>query len=210
MLQLFENQILEYGGVLGMKKGLGKRYDKPMAITFGILTILFIALLSFDKNFFNWAFARHQNQLSWYIRPLFLIPFCFFSYKRSWCGIFGTIFLLLTSMFWFPQPSFTNDQVKSFLEMEQAYLTGQWGVAKILITLLVPISLSALALTFWKRNLWLGISVLILIALAKMLWSALFGGAAGSSVMAPAILGLVICIVSLYMGFRWQEKKKKS
>ncbi len=193
-----------------MKKGFGKRYDKPMAVALGILTILFIVLASIDKDFFNWAFARHQNQLSWYIRPLFLIPFCFFAYRRSWCGIFGTIFLLLTSMFWFPQPAFVNDQVKSFLEMEQAYLSGSWGVTKILITLLVPISLSALALAFWKRSLWLGISVMILIAVAKMLWSAVFGGASGSSVMPPAILGLVICIVLIHIGFRRLEKKKKS
>ncbi|MCM1565214.1 MAG: hypothetical protein NC238_04475 [Dehalobacter sp.] len=192
-----------------MKDGKLKRYDKPLAIAFGVLTILFIILASTNESFFNWVFARHQNQLSWFIRPLFLIPFCFFAYKRSWCGIFGTVFLLLTSMFWFPTPSVVNDQVKTFLQIEKEYLTVDWGTAKILISLLIPVSLTALGMAFWKRSLWLGISVLVFIAIAKMFWSVGFGGTSGSSVIAPAIIGLVICIVLIYIGFKKLEKKKK-
>ncbi|TCX48921.1 hypothetical protein [Dehalobacter sp. 14DCB1] len=192
-----------------MKDGRLKRYDKPLAIAFGVLTILFIILASTNESFFNWAFARHQNQLSWYIRPLFLIPFCYFAYKRSWCGIFGTVFLLLTSMFWFSTPNVVNDQVKSFLQIEKEYLTGDWGTTKILISLLIPVSLTALGMAFWKRSLWLGITVLIFIAVVKMLWSVVFGGASGSSVIAPAIIGLVICIVLIFIGFKKLEKKKE-
>lgn len=193
-----------------MKDGRLKRYDKPLAIAFGLLAILFIILAFTNEDFLNWIFARHQNQLSWYIRPLFLIPFCFFAYKRSWCGIFGTVFLLLTSMFWFPMPDVVNDQVNAFLQMEKEYLTGEWVTTKILISLLIPVSLAALGMAFWKRSLWLGISVLVFIAVAKMLWSVAFGGASGSSVIAPAIIGLVICIILIYVGFRKLEKKRKT
>ncbi len=146
--------------------------------------------------------------MSWYIRPLFLIPFCYFALKRSWGGIFGTVFFLLTSML-VPKPETVGDQVKSFLEMEQAYLTGNWGFAKIMITLLVPLSLGALALAFWKRSLWLGVSVLIFIAVAKMLWSVVFGGASGTSVIAPAILGLAVCIALICIGFVRLDKRKR-
>jgi hypothetical protein len=31
----------------------------------------------------TWAWARHHNILSWYIRPLFLLPFCLFAYRRG-------------------------------------------------------------------------------------------------------------------------------
>jgi ABC-type glycerol-3-phosphate transport system substrate-binding protein len=28
------------------------------------------------EEFTTWAWERHHNVLSWYIRPLFLLPFC--------------------------------------------------------------------------------------------------------------------------------------
>lgn len=112
-----------------------RKNDKQLGCFFFILTVLFVVLVLKNKSFFDWAFERHQNQLSWYIRPLFIIPFCYFAYKRSWAGIMGTIFLVLTSMFWFPKPSKVNEQVMEFLEMEKAYLTGDWGLSKVLISL---------------------------------------------------------------------------
>ena len=50
-------------------------------------------------EFAAWAWARHHNVLSWYIRPLFLLPFCYFAYKRSLWGITLTVVALATSMF---------------------------------------------------------------------------------------------------------------
>ncbi len=50
-------------------------------------------------EFLSWARARHHNPLSWYIRPLFLLPFCYFAYKRSMWGIALTLLALATSMF---------------------------------------------------------------------------------------------------------------
>ena len=194
--------------MLLVKKENSKPYNTFLALAFSVLTLLFIMLMFISPIFFDWAFARHHNPWSWYIRPLFLIPFCYFAYKRSWSGILGTLFLLMTSMFWFPAPEAANDQVSSFLLMEKEYLTGAWGWTKVLISLLIPASLTILGMAFWKRSLWLGISVLVFIAAAKMLWSFAFGGASGRSVMIPAILGLIVCIVSIYIGFMKLEKRK--
>ncbi len=187
-----------------------KQYDKFLAVIFGVLTLILLALAFTNKTFFEWAYERHQNQLSWYLKPLFLIPFCYFAYKRSWAGILGTIFLLLTSMFWFPKPTVISEQAKQFLEMEKEYLSGDWGFAKVLMSSLVPISLTALAVAFWKRSLWFGLSVIVFIAIAKMTWSVMFGGEAGKSIFIPAILGLVTCIILIYIGFRKLEKRKES
>ena len=184
------------------KSTASKRYDKLLALVFGALTILLIVLAFTNRAFFDWAYERHQNQLSWYIRPLFLIPFCYFAYRRSWTGIMGTLFVLLTSMFWFPKPAVVNEQVKQFLEMEKEYLSGGWGMTKILISLLVPISLTVIAAAFWKRNLWFGLSVMALIAVAKMIWSIAYGGEAGRSVLLPAVVGLVVCTGLIYLGYK--------
>lgn len=186
-----------------------KRLDRSLAMVFGGLSVLLIVFMIMNPAFFSWAFVRHQNLLIWYIRPLFLIPFCFFSYKRSLAGIFGTLFLLLTSMFWFPAPDAVGEQVHAFLEMEQSYLTGGWGLTKIAVSLLVPVSLAALSLAFWKRSLWFGIAVLAFIAVAKILWSAAFGGASGQAVLAPAVIGLVLCAALIYFGFVRLEKRKR-
>ncbi len=184
-----------------------KQSDKPLAIVFAVLSVLFIVTASVSTGFFDWVFARHQNQLSWYIRPLFLIPFCFFSFKRSFAGISITVFLLLTSMFWFPVPATVNNSVAEFLAMEKEYLLGEWSWVKIVTTILVPLSLIALSIAFWKRSLWMGISVMVFIAVAKMLWSVLFGGESGRSVILPAVAGLLICIALISVGFIRMQKK---
>ncbi len=179
-----------------------------MAIAFTLLTLLFLAAEVFYPGFFDWTFDRHQNLLSWYIRPLFIIPFCFFAYKRSWAGITGTIFLLLTSMFWFPKPEVAGEQVISFLKMEKDWLFGDWTFIKVLMTLMVPITLTALGMALWKRNLWFGLSVIVFIAVAKTAWSVVFGGESGKTVIIPAITGLLLCVVLIFIGFRKLEKRK--
>ena len=187
-----------------------QKYDKQLGGLFFILSILFIILAITNISFFDWAYERHQNQLSWYIRPLFIIPFCYFAYKRSWAGIMGTMFMVFTSMFWFPKPVEVSHQVLEFLEMEKEYLTGDWTLLKVLITLLIPASLSALAVAFWKRSLLLGMAVMVFIALAKISWSVAFGGESGKSVLVPAMVGLVICIILIFIGFKKMEKSRNN
>ena len=182
-----------------------RKYDKQLGALFFVLSVVFIIVMT-NKEFFEWAFERHQNQLSWYIRPIFIIPFCYFAFKRSWAGIMGTMLMVLTSMFWFPKPMDVNTQIIEFLEMEKEYLTSDWGIAKVLITMLVPASLSALAIAFWKRNLFFGIAVMVFIALAKIGWSVVFGGESGQSVIIPAMVGLGICILLVYFGYKKMER----
>ncbi len=81
------------------------------------------------NGFLSWAWERHHNVLSWYIRPLFLLPFCYFAYRRSLFGIVLTLVALATSMFWFPAPEQSSSGTLEFLAMEREYLTGEWTVA---------------------------------------------------------------------------------
>lgn len=80
------------------------------------------------------------------------MPFCYFSYRRSIKGIALTLLALATSMFWFPEPEHPAPKLVEFLAIEKEYLTGDWTLAKALLSLLVPVSLAALALVFWKRR----------------------------------------------------------
>lgn len=189
--------------------GLFRKYDRWVGFAFALLTIVFLVGSITNECFFNWVFERHQNQMSWYIRPIFLIPFCFFAYKHSWTGISLTILCLFTSMFWFSKPEIVSDQVKSFLQFEKDWLYLAWDYKKILLILSVPISFFALGLAFWKRSLWMGLGVVVLMATGKIIWSIENAGDSGKSIIIPAIIGLLLCFGFIYYGFRRIDRRNK-
>lgn len=179
-----------------------KKTDLIIGMILLAATIIFIILFMTNDAFFNWAFERHHNILSWYIRPLFIIPMVVFAFKKSYTGIFASIFALFTSMFWFPAPTNTNPKVIEFLAFEMEYLKGTWTAPKILMSLAVPLFFIMLLTAAWKRNWkWL-LGVIIGAAVLKSIWSIAFSGEAGMSVLKPAILGLIICIGGVAYFFR--------
>lgn len=190
-------------------KELVSKYDKSIALIFGLLTIAFIVTAMTSETFLSWVFERHQNQMSWFIRPVFLIPFCFFAYKRSWTGISITIFCLFTSMCWFGRPEIVSEQVKMFLQFEQDWLNAKWDYKKWLLVFTVPVSFIALGLAFWKRSLLMGLGVVVLMATGKIVWSIYSAGEVGKSILVPATVGLALCVILIYYGFRQLEKSKK-
>ncbi len=160
------------------------------------------------NDFLAWSWARHHNILSWYIRPLFIIPFIYFAYKRSWLGMIGTVIALVTSMFWFPAPLTVDPAVAQFLAAEREYLTGVWTAPKILLTLIVPAFFILLGLAFWRRSWWHGVAVINLAAIGKVVWSVAEGGQSGWAVMIPALIGLVICNLAVYFGVKYVHGRK--
>ena len=184
-----------------------KKYDKQIALIFLVLIVGFITIAMTNTAFFNWAYERHQNQISWFIRPVFLIPFCFFAYKRSWTGISITLFCLFTSMFWFNRPETISEEVKAFLQFEKEWLGGKWDIKKWLLILTIPVSFIALGLAFWKRSLFMGLGVVVLMATGKIIWSIQSAGEAGKSILVPAIVGLLLCVGLIYYGFKRFEKR---
>ncbi len=124
------------------------RYNNQFAVLFSFPTIVFLILFFSSCSFFNWVFERHQNQLSWYIRPLFLILFFYFAYRRSLDGIAFTDFCIFSSMLRFTRPEAVSEEVRSFLEFEKKWLTGSWISEKLLVALTVPVSFAALGFAF--------------------------------------------------------------
>jgi hypothetical protein len=174
-----------------------KRTDVILSVATLALAIVaagVIAATSSTDEFVAWAWARHHNILSWYVRPLFILPFCFFAYKRSLLGIVLTILALATSMFWFPVPENSSSAVNEMLASEREYLTTDWTLWKILIALLVPLTFAALGLAFWKRSLVWGLAVVNAAILFKIAWTFLFSTEAGAlSHLPAAVLGLALC-----------------
>lgn len=147
----------------------------------------------------NWAWERHHNPLSWYIRPLFVLPFCYFAYKKSVWSVVLTIVAVVTSMFWFPAPARIDPRAAAFLEFERRYITGTWTLAKLAMTALVPVWFFAVGWAFWRRSWLTGFLVINLGAALKVLWSFYFGGASAWSIIPAVVLGaLVVNGVMLY------------
>ncbi|NLM75008.1 MAG: hypothetical protein GX187_02800 [Clostridiaceae bacterium] len=183
-----------------------KKTDFIIGMLFLAATIIFIVLFLTNDTFFDWAFERHHNILSWYIRPLFIIPMVIFAFKKSYTGIFASIFALFTSMFWFPVPAAINPKVMEFLAFEMDYLKGAWTAPKIIMSLSVPLFFFMLLTAAWKRNWrWL-LGVIIGAAVLKIIWSVAFSGEAGMSILKPAILGLIICIGGV--GYLFKKHKQ--
>jgi hypothetical protein len=157
-------------------------------------------------DFGDWAYDRHANPLSWYIRPLFLLPLAWFAYRRSGWGIAGTLVALATSMFWFPAPAQPDPRIQEFLDFEWNWLTGDWDGQKVLMALLAPLSLAAFCLAFWRRSVLWGLVILNAMALGKLLWGVVSGDGTGWAMTAPLLAGLVIGNVV----FLWALRRLRS
>lgn len=165
--------------------------------------------MEFLNDFALWAWERHHNPLSWYIRPLFLIPFCYFAYKRNWPGIIITLIGLATSMFWFPAPGEPSQVAIDFLAAEYEYLTSAWTPAKILIALMIPVTFTLLGMAFWRRSWWMGLAVINFMLIFKAGWSIVLDGVANSvgTVIIPSLISFVIINAGVFLFAKWYAKR---
>lgn len=185
------------------------KIDYILGMFFAVATVILIVLFLTNDMFFYWAFARHHNILSWYIRPLFILPMVIFAYRKSLTGIFASIFALFTSMFWFPEPATISSQILEFLAFEKDYLKGTWTAPKIVMSFAVPLFFLILLIAAWTRNWKCLVGVIIGAAILKIAWSITFSGEAGMSILKPALLGLIICLYILSYFFRKHKRTDK-
>ena len=173
-----------------------RRTDAVLAagtLATAFLAVVVLAATGALDGFLSWAWERHHNVLSWYVRPLFLLPLAYFSYRRSLFGIALTLVALATSMFWFPAPERADPKVEEFLAFEREWLTGGWSAKKVVLAPVAPLMLGALCLAFWRRSLLWGLLVINVIALAKVAWGVADGAGTGWAMLGPALAGLLTC-----------------
>ena len=175
-----------------------RKFDIVTGILFGIATIILIYLFFNNEIFFTWAFQRHYNILSWYIRPLFIIPIIWSAYKKLFSGIAISIFCLFTSMFWFSKPNTTNPEVEKFLNFEANYLKSGWTIDKIVLLFTVIIFFVFIIVSTWTKNWKLLLLILIATAILKIFNSYLLTGKSALSMLKPAVAGLIICMIAVF------------
>ncbi len=156
------------------------------------------------EELLDWVWLRHHNILSWYVRPLFILPYCYFAYQRSLSGLILTLLLLPTTLFWFPAPDNPSEQVIKYLAWEFDFLVNGVVWQQVSLVVAVVVFLWLLALTFWKRSVALGLVVLNTGTLCKVIWSIFFGGEIGQAAILPSIVTLGICNIAVY--FIWKRK----
>lgn len=192
---------------------MSRRTDILLSLGAVALVAIFLGSLGLVgrlDDFGAWAWARHHNILSWYVRTLFLIPFCYFAYRRSILGITLTLIALATSMFWFPVPKGDpGPAVRQILDLEIEYLTGGWTIPKTLIGLLVPLSFAGLAVAFWRRSMAWGVAVINAMILIKIVWTFVFTPGEGAVLhLAPALIGLAIVDAVVIFAIRKYRAKR--
>ncbi|MEC0545192.1 hypothetical protein P8855_08190 [Bacillus inaquosorum] len=137
------------------------------------------------QDILDWAFRRHVNPLSWYIRPLFLLVLVYAAYKRSWKGIIITFVLMMSSMVWFPEPKKIYLQMQKVLEFERMLLSSPISAVLTIVFMIV-------LATFWKRSLVLGVILLNVTLAGKVALSLFFTGENGWAPLGNTIFGLMM------------------
>ncbi|WP_026584701.1 hypothetical protein [Bacillus sp. J33] len=158
------------------------------------------------QEILNWAFQRHLNPLSWYIRPVFLIVLAFFAYKRSWTGVIITFFLMMSSMVWFPAPEKINPQMQAVLEYEKTLLSNP--VSAILTIALMMVFVVLILMAFWKHSLKFGLIILNAALIGKVILSLLFTGENGWAPLGNTLFGLILVNgIGAFILYRKQKNK---
>jgi hypothetical protein len=146
--------------------------------------------------------------LSWYVRPLLLLPFCWAAHRRSPAGMALSLLALATSMAWFPAPERPSAGVVAMLEAERAYLAGPWTAWKVALALLAPAALAALGAAFWRRSPGWGPAVVAAMMLGKVAWSHAVAPAEGAAALVPpALVGLAACAGAILWAARASRRR---
>ncbi len=136
------------------------------------------------------------------MRSLFLVPYCYFAWRRNVPGMIATVFALATSMFWFPAPAVPDPRFAAFLDAERRYLLGPWGPIEVFFAALVPLFFVCVGLAFWRRSFVIGLVAINAASLIKIGWSFYFGGSSGWTVVVPAIVGIIVVNAAVLIALR--------
>ncbi|WP_017573758.1 hypothetical protein [Nocardiopsis halotolerans] len=155
-------------------------------------------------DFLTWAWPRHLNPLSWYVRPLFFLPIAYLCWTRRPVPLALTIVAMLSSFFWFPAPERIDPAMAGVLEMEKELFTDPTWVTWATLPL-VPALLGSLCAAFWYRSLGWGLIVINGGLALKIAWTVANSGADGLATVLPLGLGMALMTTAVVAVARWRS-----
>lgn len=192
--------------------GTGGRQTLDRLVLWLIGLILLYSAIIFSAAYFSgedmgaWVWGRHQNQFSWYSRPLFVIPAAYYAYRRKVWHVVGFMTLLATSLFWFDAPATVPPSVSEYLEWEkQLFFTNDNKLPLVALIFGVFVFLGLLLYSFWQRNPWYGLAVINAGTVLKVIVSVAFGQDAGMAAIVPSLSSLLV--INLFAWFLWRRKR---
>jgi hypothetical protein len=113
-------------------------------------------------------------------------------------------------MAWFPAPAAPDPAVVAMLNAERDNLLGPWTAGKVVISLLVPATFTALGVAFWRRSLRWGLVVVNGAVLFKIGWTYAVGETTGANAhLVPALVGLTVTDALLVAAGRVRARRSR-
>ncbi len=163
--------------------------------------------MDFLPDLIDWAWARHHNEWSWYIRPLIIIAFCAAAWFRRPVLLVALGLFFPLSAIVFPAPESPKPYVVAFLESERQMLEALSLFGLIGFAVLVVVFLGLLATALWRRSFWTGVLVANLGGVLKLIVSKLLWQDVGDAAILPTIVTALI-FNAVALGFWWRFVKK--
>lgn len=149
-------------------------------------------MLEWHELIADWAWARHHNEWSWYIRPFIMIGFCVAAWYRHRMAVVVIAVFFPISAVIFPAPDKPKPYVVEFLKAERELLEALTSLELVAFSVLVVIFLWLLALAFWRRSLGLGLIVANLGGAIKLSFGYVMWGETGGVALLPTLLTALV------------------
>ena len=166
--------------------------------------------MEFLTEFSDWAWARHHNEWSWFIRPFIVLAFCTAAWFRRRNLVVAIGFFFPISAVVFPAPAVPKPYVIAFLNSERQLLEGLSLFSWFIFVSAVVLFLWLLAAAFWKRSFWLGILLANAATAIKLMFSLFVWPDTGQAAIFPSLLTMVIVNALAFLMWQLYLRRKSN
>jgi len=167
----------------------------------GVNTPMLFNFLPDYRSIFRRLWERHKNPVSWVCRPFFGLLIGYGAILHNGMIIVIGVIGLGTSWFWFPKWKGTPKWAEEFINKEFDVLTpaNAWDFKRVILPSALPLALAGFYALLWFLSYpwnWLGISVIILLTIVKVIWSAKLEGTVLNPLTRIVLIGFGLGVVA--------------